>query len=72
MCFKRFRTRNSYSIRRITKVVQRLHKNVLENVREFLYKVLRDIYEYNTDINADILANVDETPIVLELLTERL
>ena len=40
--FKRFRTRNSYSIRRITKVAQRLPKNVLENVREFLYKALKD------------------------------
>ena len=30
--FKRFRTRNSYSIRRITKATQRLPKNVLENV----------------------------------------
>lgn len=67
--FKRFRTRNSYSIRRITKVAQRLPKNVLENVREFLYNALKDNYEYNTDINANIIANVDETPIVLEPIT---
>jgi len=67
--FKRFRTRNSYSIRRIIKVAQRLPKNVLENVREFLYKALKDNYEYNTDINANILANVDETPIVMEPIT---
>ena len=47
--FKIFRIRNSYSIRRITKVAQRLPKNVLENVREFLYKALKDNYEYDTD-----------------------
>ena len=42
----------------------------MENVREFLYKALKDNYEYNnTDINANILANVDETPIVMEPIT---
>ena len=69
MWFKRFRTRNSYAIRRITKVAQRLPKNVLENVREFLYKAIKDNYEYNTDINSNIIANVDETPVVLEPIT---
>ena len=69
MWFKRFRTRNSYSIRRITKVAQRLPKNVLENVRDFLYKALKDNYEYNTDINQNIIANLDEMSIVLEPMT---
>ena len=67
--FKRFRTRHSYAIRRVTKFAQRLPNNVLDNVRDYLYKALKDNYEYNTDINSNIIANIDEIPIVLEPIT---
>ena len=67
--FKKFRTRYSYSIRKVTKIAQSLPKNVLENLRDYLYTALKDNYEYNTDVNSNILANVDETPLVLESLT---
>ena len=49
--FKKFRTRYSYAIRKVTKVAQSLPKNVLENLRDYLYTELKDNYEYNTDVN---------------------
>ena len=67
--FKRFREKYSYSIRKATKLAQSMPKNSLENIHEFLFKATKDNIERKLYLNPNIVANVDETPIVLEPIT---
>ena len=67
--FKRFRKRYSYSIRKTTKFAQTLPKNYMENIREYIYTAIKDNIEKNISLYPNIVANVDETPIVLEPIT---
>lgn len=64
--FKRFREKHSHSIRKVTKISQNLPKNYLENLRNYLYDVTKNMIEKETYFKTHILANVDETPLVLE------
>ena len=67
--FKKFREKNFYSIRKVTKIAQTLPKNFLEKIREYILNAQKDVYYYNTDIETGIIANIDETPKVLEPIT---
>ena len=44
-------------------------KDYLEEIRTFLFNAIKDMIEYDTETNSNIIANVDETPIVLEPIT---
>ena len=46
-----------------------LPKNYLENLRKYLYNGIKETIEKETYANTDILANIDETPLVLERIT---
>jgi len=67
--FKRFRQRYSYSIRKVTKMAQTLPKNYSDYIESYLSLAVRDMVQKNTDINSYLVANVDETPLVLEPIT---
>ena len=67
--FKRFRIRHSYSIRKVTKITQSLPKYFLENLRAFLYQSIKDSLDLITELNSNLIGNVDETPICLEPIT---
>lgn len=64
--FKRFREKYSYSIRKVSKISHNLLQNYLENLRNYLYDVIKDMIEKETYVNTHRLANLDETPLVLE------
>ena len=57
--FKKFRERNFYSIRKVTKIAQTLPKNFLEKIRDYILNAQKDVYYYNTEIDTEIIANVD-------------
>lgn len=63
--FKRFREKYSYSIRKATKFAQKMPKNSLENIHEYLFKAIKDNIERKIYLNPNIVANVDKTQIVL-------
>ena len=67
--FKNFREKYSYSIRKATKFAQSMPKNSLENIHEYLFKAIKENIERNIYLNPNIVANVDETSIVLEPIT---
>ena len=68
--FKRFREKYSFPIRKIYKTTQSLPKNFLDNMRNYLFTAIKDMVEFNTDVNASFLANVSEIPIILDPVTE--
>ena len=41
----------------------------MENIHEYLFKAIKDNIERKIYLNPNIVANVDETPIVLEPIT---
>ena len=67
--FKRFRIGHSYYIRKVTKITQSLPKYFLENLRAFLYQSIKDSLDLITELNSNLIGNVDETPICLEPIT---
>ena len=67
--FKRFREKYSNSIRKATKFSQTMPKNFLENISEYIFKAIKDNIKRKIYLNPNIVANVDETPIVLEPIT---
>ena len=52
-----------------TKFAQTISKNYLENIREYIFKAIKGNIERKIYLNHNIVANVDETPIVLEPIT---
>ena len=67
--FKRFREKYKYSLRKLTKISQTLPTNYLEEVRLFLYENIKDMINIDIEKNGNLVANVDETPLVLEPIT---
>jgi len=67
--FKQFREKNSFSIRKANKLSQSLTKNYMKNIHKYIYNAVKDIMEKEIYFNSNIVANINETPIVLEPIT---
>ena len=57
--FKRFGERYKFALRKVTKISQTLPKDYLEEIRTFLFNAIKDMIEYDTETNSNIIVNVD-------------
>ena len=67
--FKRFRERYSFPIAKVNKANQSMPKYFEENLRNFLFSNIKDMFEHYYDKNL-LFANVDEVPIILDPVSE--
>ena len=63
---KRFREKYKYSLLKVTKISQSLPENYLDEKRLYLYENIKDMINIDIEKKSNLIANVDETPLVLE------